>query len=317
MRHTDHSVPGTGTTGPETTGTGAPAASPAGAPTGRLTPALAVATIVLYAAGYPLGSGAVGAMSSSLVVLLRFVASAAILWAIVLARRTRLPGSRQLVHIAVAGLLSQGVQFLALYWALAHEVSAGLASLVIALNPVVTAGILVIVTRRRESRLGALALGLGAAAVVVACLPKILADHSVGASLLAVVVAMLGLCCGGLYQGAFVKGADAWVITAVGITASIPLAGVASLWDHDVADPGKAAILIGIMVVVSSVGATTLYAACIRRAGARASSILFAVIPAAASLMSWIALGEGLTLFAVVGMCLGAAACLVQSRAAR
>lgn len=60
--------------------------------------------------------------------------------------------------------------------------------------------------------------------------------------------------------------------------------GEVTNWPHAIA-------LLAVMVVVSSIGATTLYAMCIGRAGARAASILFAVIPATATLMAWIALG--------------------------
>lgn len=38
------------------------------------------------------------------------------------------------------------------------------------------------------------------------------------------------------------------------------------------------------------------------------------MIPAVASVMAWIALGEELSVFTVIGLVLGAAACVVQVR---
>lgn len=280
----------------------------------KLTPVLAISTVLAYAAGYPLGSASVAVMPSGLVILLRFVASAAVIWLIVAALRLPMPPPGKLRNAVIAGLLIQGVQFLFLYWALAHGVSSGLSSLIIALNPVVTALILTISTSHRESPRGKLALLLGGAAVVVACAPMIVDDYSLGIPLISVIIALLGLSFGAIQQGRHLTGVHPLVITAIGVTASIPFAGVFALVEPgEVTNWPRALWLIAAMVVFSSIGATTLYATCVARSGARAASILFSVIPATASIMAWISLGEDLSVFAVIGIVLGASACLVQS----
>lgn len=280
----------------------------------RLTPALTIATVLTYAAGYPLGSASVAAMPPGLVILIRFVASAVVLWGLVLALRVPLPNRRLVKHAAVAGVMTQGVQFLALYWALSQGVSAGLSSLIVALNPVATAVLLSVLTKHRESTRGLVSLGFAIAAVVIACAPQIIADHSLGAPLIAVAVALLGLSLGGIYQGSNVIGVHPMVVTAIGVTASIPLAGLWAFFEPSAAiDWPRSFSVIAVMVVISSVGATTLYASCIARAGARAASILFSAIPATAAVMAWIALGDDLSWFAIAGIVLGAAACLIQA----
>jgi drug/metabolite transporter (DMT)-like permease len=218
----------------------------------------------------------------------------------------------------VAGLRTQGVQFLGMYWGLAHGVASGLGSLVIALNPVVTAALMAVVLRHRESRRGALALVLATAAVVLACAPKIAQDHSAGPGIAAVVVAMLGLSAGGVYQGRHCSDLDPCLVSALGLTASTPLAGaMAALSPVSTSDLPRALTLLAAMVVFSSVGAMTLYSACLRQAGARATSILFAVIPALASVLAWTALGEELSPMTLGGLTLGAAACALQARAGK
>ncbi|MEU1984445.1 DMT family transporter [Nocardia sp. NPDC019395] len=282
----------------------------------RLSPRLAIPTVLLYAAGYPLGTATVAVMSPFLVIFLRFAGSALVLWAIVAARRTALPPRRQIVHAMIAGLLTQAVQFLGLYWGLAHGVSAGLASLVIALNPVITAAVMIVVTGHRESRSGVVALILAAAAVLLACAPRIAADHQMGIGIVAVVIAMLGLSAGGVYQGRFCADIDPWLVTALGVTAATPVAGLAAiLTGPQSTNWPRALLLLAVMIIATSVGATTLYSACIKKSGARAASVLFAVIPAAASVMAWAALGETLSPLAVAGLTLGAAACMMQARA--
>ena len=276
---------------------------------------LVIPTVLLYGAGYPLGTATVNIMSPFLVILLRFALSAILLWIIIAARRTPLPPRQQIVQAAIAGLLTQGVQFLGLYWALANGVSSGLGSLIIALNPVVTASLMSLFLGHRESRRGLLALALGTGAVILACTPKLMADHSIGGAIVAVVVAMLGLSIGGIYQGRHLADIDPWIVTAIGLTASTPVAAIATIATPvQVTDWPKAIVLVVIMTVLTSVGATTLYAACIRQSGARAASILFAVIPAAASIMAWIGLGEDLTAFTIIALILGGAACILQSR---
>jgi len=284
--------------------------------TNTLSLKMLVPTVLLYGAGYPLGSSTVAIMPPFLVVLLRFALSAIVVWGVVLVRRLPMPPRQTVIHAAVAGLLTQAVQFLCLYWALANGVASGLASLIVALNPVVTALVMSALLGHRESRTGAISLVLGVAAVVLACTPKLMADHSIGIPVAAVVVGMLGLCLGGVYQGRYCSTVDPWVVTAIGLTVSTPVAGALTLTGPvSSSDWPRALILIVIMTLLTSVGATTLYAACIRSAGARAASILFAVIPAAASVMAWIALGEELSPYTVGGLVLGAAACVLQSRA--
>ncbi|KQR99891.1 hypothetical protein ASG12_03780 [Williamsia sp. Leaf354] len=284
-------------------------------PNRPLSPRLAAPTVLLYAAGYPIGAATVAVMSPFLVIALRFTLSAALLWVIVAIRRPARPTRRQMGHAMVAGLMTQGVQFIGLYWALDHGVPAGLAALVIALNPVVTAGLMIVFLGQRESRRGALALGLAAAAVVLACAPKIVADHGIGLGIVAVIVAMVGLSAGGIYQGRFCADMDVWMVSALGLTASTPAAAVFAVTSPEhTTDLPRALILLAVMIVFSSVGATTLYSACIKASGARSASIVFAVIPAAASVMAWIALGESLSPLTMGGLVLGAAACVLQAR---
>ena len=283
---------------------------------GTMSPGLVVPTVLLYAAGYPIGAATIAVMSPFLVILIRFVASAVLLWGVVAVRRVPLPPGRRLAHAAVAGLLTQGVQFIGCYWGLSHGVPAGLAALIVALNPVATSAIMMVTLGHRESRWGVAALVLATVSVLLACAPSLAADHHLGMGIVAVIVGMLGLSLGGIHQGRRCAGMDPMVITAIGVTASTPLAAAFALTSPmHVTDWPRATVLLIVMVVLSSIGATSLYAACIARSGPRAASILFAVIPSVAGVMAWIGLGEALSPLAVAGLVLGAIACAAQSRA--
>ena len=169
-------------------------------------------------------------VARSSLILLRFAASALLLWVVVAARRTAFPGWRLVDHAVVAGLMTQGVQFLGSYWAPAHGVASGLGSSVIALNPVATAGIMAIVLGHRESRRGASAPVLATGAVVLACAPKIVQDHGAGPGAVAVVVVAVVGRSGGVDRGRHCAGMDTWLGAVLGLTASTPLAGAVAAW---------------------------------------------------------------------------------------
>ena len=156
--------------------------------------------MLLYAAGFPIGAATVQIMSPLLVIVLRFALSAALLWLILWARRVPRPSRRTVLHASVVGLMTQAVHFVALYWAFTQGVPSGFASLIIALNPIATAVMLGLFFGHRESKGGIVALLLGLAAVVTACLPKIVQDPTVGPALVAVVIAMMALAGGSIYQ---------------------------------------------------------------------------------------------------------------------
>ncbi|MFI8348118.1 DMT family transporter [Streptomyces sp. NPDC085596] len=280
----------------------------------RLLPAL---TVLLYALGYPLGALTLGHVTPFLLILLRFLLSAVLMWTVVAVRRTPLPRGRVLAWTVTGGLLVQGVQFLGLYWGMAHGVGPGVAALVIAMNPVTTAVLARLVLHRRENPWGLVALALGTVGVVTACLPRLLSDPSVGPGLITVLVALGGLSGGSLLQERKLRAVDPVVFTAIGVTGSIPAAAALALTTpQHFTDPLPAVALLLLLVLASALGMVC-YAACVRNRGARGASILFALIPAVSVIAAWSLQGTPLDLTTAVALTCGAAACAAQSRSTR
>ncbi|WP_405551283.1 DMT family transporter [Streptomyces sp. NBC_01171] len=277
----------------------------------RLLPAL---TVLLYALGYPLGALTLGHVTPFLLILLRFLIGAVLMWTVVIARRTPLPRGRLLVWTVAGGLLVQGVQFLGLYWGMAHGLGPGVAALVIAMNPVTTSVLARLVLRRRENSWGLVALALGTVGVVAACLPRLLADPSVGPGLITVLIALGGLSGGSLIQERKLRAVDPFVFTAIGVTGSVlPAAALALSTPQHVTDPVPAVALLLLLVLASAVGMVC-YAACVRIKGARGAAILFALIPAVSVIAAWGLQGAPLDLTTAVALTCGALACAAQSR---
>ncbi|MEV5987622.1 DMT family transporter [Streptomyces sp. NPDC052051] len=278
---------------------------------------LPTVTVLLYAISYPLGALTLDHVTPFLLILLRFVLSAALMWAVVAVRRVPLPRGRVLAWAAVGGVLVQGVQFLGLYWGMAHGVSAGIASLVIAMNPVATAVLARLLLRRRENRWSLLALACGAVGVIAACLPRLLADPTVGPGLITVLIALGGLSAGSLLQERKLRTVDPFAFTAIGVTGSVPAAGALALTTpQHFSDPAPALGLLLLLVLASAL-ALVCYAACVRRTGARGASVLFALIPSVAVVAAWLVQGTPLDITTAIGLTGGALACVAQTRAAR
>nr|WP_274636170.1 DMT family transporter [Microbacterium bovistercoris] len=288
-------------------------------------PLVPLGAIIFYAVSYPIGAIAASIVSPFLLITLRFTVTAGALWLWLLLQHIRepqraeplVPRGRQLWWSVAAGALVQGMQFLAAYWAMAHGVGAGVCALVIAMNPVATALLNRSLHGVRENRWGYLALTSGTIGVVVACLPKLVSDPGLGPAVVATLIALIGLSGGSFLQGRQLTGVTPVAFTAIGVTASIPVAAILSTTTKNhVTDMVEAAVVLGVLVITSTLG-TVLYAACVRRSGARQASILFAMIPAVAALASWGIQGVGIGVSTLVGLAFGSLACIAQVRSAR
>ncbi|WP_308492166.1 DMT family transporter [Microbacterium terrisoli] len=284
---------------------------------------ISLGAVFFVAISFPIGALAMSVVSPFLPIALRFTVIAVLLWCGLLLQhlacpqRALLPRGVQWWWAVTAGILVQGVQILAAYWAIAHGVSPGMCALVIAMNPVATAGLARLLGGRSENRWGYLALAAGVVGVVSACLPMVLSDPRLGPGLLAVLLALAGLAVGSFLQSRHLTGVTPAAFTAIGTTASIPPAIILALTEPEhVSDVREALTLLVVLVVTSALG-TVFYAACVQRSGARQASALFAVIPAVAAVGSWALLGTDLGVSTLIGLAFGALACLAQVKAAR
>jgi drug/metabolite transporter (DMT)-like permease len=276
----------------------------------------ASAVTLFYALGYPIGTLAVTAMTPMAVLVLRFGLAAAVLGVWTQLSRVRWPTGRQLGHVMVTGLLMQALQFCCLYVAVDRGAPAVLCAVVIAMNPVATAILGVAFLGDRLGRWRVAALVLGVAAVLSACASRLIATRGVDPVLVLLLVALLGLAAGGVYQQRFCAGVDFRATSAVqNAVALVPAAALAALTTFAVHDVAKATVAIGGVVLLNATVAVSLYVRSINLHGAAAVSMLFCVIPAVAGLLSWVMLGQRLDIGVGAGLVLGAIACWLNARA--
>jgi drug/metabolite transporter (DMT)-like permease len=271
-----------------------------------------------YAMGYPIGALAVSAMSPMAVLVFRFGLAGAILSGWVLAARVSWPRGRTLMHVLVSGLLGQALQFICLYVALLHGAPAVLGAVVISMNPVVTTVLAAVFLGERLTWGRTVALVLGVAAVLAACAGRLVTVGGVDAVVLLLVVALVAVAGGGVYQQRFCSGVDFRAMAALqNLVSVVPVAALLFVSPWSVTDPWKAVGAVAAVVLFNATTAMTFYVRAINNYGAAAVAMLFAVIPAVAGLLSWLMLGQRPDIGIAVGLVLGAGACWLNARVSR
>jgi drug/metabolite transporter (DMT)-like permease len=278
----------------------------------------ASALTFVYALGYPIGAHAVSVMSPMAVLIFRFGLSSVILGAWALFARVTWPTGRALVHVLASGLLAQGALFVGLYLALEHGAPAVLGAVVVSMNPVVTALLAAVFLGESLTGVRVVALLLGVAAVLAACAGRLVTVGGVDAAMWLLLVALVGISAGGVYQQRFCADVDFRVTATLQNAACVgPVAVLASLSPVAVAEPWRAAVAVGAVVLLNATLCMTMYVRAINLWGAATVSMLFCVIPAVAGLLSWVMLGQRPDIGIGIGLVLGAAACWLNARASR
>lgn len=287
-----------------------------GMPSSRMPMTTATAVTFFYALGYPIGTLAVTAMTPMAALVLRFSLAATILAAWSMLATARWPRGAQFGHVLVTGLLIQGVQFCCLYEAVQLGAPAVLCAVVIAMNPVATAILAAMFLREPLGPLRAVALVLGVVAVLAACSRRLMTTQGADPVILLLVVGLLGLSAGGVYQQRFCTGVDFRVMSAMqNAVGLIPASALAIVTPFTVHDGVKAAIAVSGMVLLNATLAVSLYVRAINTHGVTAVAMLFAVIPAVAGMLSWIILDQRPDAGIAVGLVLGGLACWINTRA--
>ena len=234
---------------------------------------------------------------------LRFAGVLLLMAPAVIALQVPLPPRRQVGHLAVAGALIQGGYLLGVFIAIRHGMGAGLAALIVGLQPVLTAFLVTLVGERLAPRQWlALALGLAGVALVVA--ERLTLS---GLSLVAVAAeigALLAITFGTIYQKRFTPVFDLRTGSLIQFSAAllvvVPVALVAETREVSWTTELVGALLWSIMAL--SLGAVSLLFLLIRRGAATRVASLMYLTPAVTAIMAWLLFGERITWVMALGM---------------
>ena len=246
----------------------------------------------------------------------RYVLSVACfaIWAY--AVRAAMPANRaQVGHLAVTGVLIHAGYLGGVWAAVKLGMGAGLAALLVGLQPVLTA---VWISSRGGAvsarQWAGLALGFGGLALVVWQKLGIGEIHTMNLSF--AIFALLSITAGTLYQKRFVTPCDVRTAGLVQLGAAfavtLPLALLeteAMHWNAELAGS------MAWSVLALTLGGSSLLYLMIQRGAATAVTSLMYLVPPSTAVMAWLLFGEAITLSIVIGMALTAAGVSLVVRA--
>ncbi|MFC9239132.1 DMT family transporter [Streptomyces decoyicus] len=275
-----------------------------------------IALVLVWSSGFISGKLGLRHSSPYTFAALRFAIAGAILLVIALVSRRALPRGRMLAHLAVAGVLVQAVQFSSIYVGMDLGVPSGLAALIIALYPLTASLIAVPVLHERVTRgqcLG-LILGLGGVALAVSEGLHFDGDYLVGLGFL--VLALLGISAGTVYQKRFCQGMEPVSGNAVQLLAAAFVALLPALFAEGfdaTFTAGYWPVLLWAALVNSIIGVGLLYGL-LQRHGTSQVSSLFYLVPMVTAGFAALLLDQHLGPLTLGGLVLATAGTLLASR---
>ncbi len=263
-----------------------------------------VVFVLLWSSGFVGAKLGLGYAEPLTFLSLRMGVVVALLLIIVALTRPKWPGPAGLMHAALAGLMVHGLYLGGVFVAIENGVSAGLAALIVSLQPVLTSTIANRFFGERVVARQWLGLALGLAGVYLVLFEKMASGGATALGWIATAVALFGITLGTLYQKHFGGGAD-WrpalcvQYAAAGILFAL---GAFAFETRAVHWTPQFIFALSYLVVVLSLGAIWLFYFLIRRTEATRVTSLFYLVPPVTALMAWGLFGERLPPLALAGM---------------
>ena len=258
---------------------------------------------------------------------LRFLLVLALLVPVVLLGRRQARGWHERGHAMVAGTLIHGAYLGGVFWAIRHGMPAGVAALIVSLQPIVTAVLAGPLLGERLSARHWLGLALGLVGAVLILAPKLERAVAAGgsgsgidaATVTATVLALAGITAGTLYQKKFAGRIDLAVGAVWQYVGALAVVGTGSLLleTRVVNWTPNFIFALGWLVVVLSIGAIFLLMLLIRQNAVASVSGLFYLVPAVTAVIAYFMFGETLDLVQTVGLVLATLAVLLIASAQR
>lgn len=251
----------------------------------------------------------------------RFLAVLPVLAVLAFAVSARWPTSgARIGHCIVTGMLVHGVYLGGVFWAIKQGMPAGSTSIIVGLQPVLTAVMAVILLSEAVSRWHWLAMAIGTAGLALVLGPKLdLSGTGITpATISAVAAGVLGISLGTVYQKRFAQNVGLLAATiwqyAGALLVTLPL----SLFESwDIVWSGDLVFAMAWLVLVLSVGAILLLMLMIREGTVSSVASLFYLVPVATAVESYFLFGETLSAVQIAGMVLVMSAVLAIRRSPR
>jgi drug/metabolite transporter (DMT)-like permease len=272
--------------------------------TSRWTAAIPWLFVLLWSSGFIGSKLGVPYAEPFTFLMMRYSIVLAILVPIALISRAPWPkGKRQMMHVAIAGLLIHALYLSGCVWSLKLGLPAGILSLIVSMQPLFTAAFagMVLSERVLPRQWGGLVMGFIGTALVVA--------HKTGSGLtflmtVPAILSLIGITAGTMWQKRHCPAFDLRTSTVVQYAASLVVTSILALTTETMRVEWSGQFVFALLWValVLSIGAISLLNHLIRSGTAVNVASLFYTVPAVTSLMAWGIFGETLTGLSLIGM---------------
>ena len=235
---------------------------------------------------------------------LRMLGVILILGIVVALTRPKWPDAVGFRHSVATGLMVHGLYLGGVFVAIGHGLPAGLAALIVSLQPLLTSTIAHRWLRERVGVLQWAGIALGFTRVYLVLRDSATTGEASALAWASITIALFGITVGTIYQKRFGGAIDWRPALLIQYVAAALLLGAGALaietrvvhWTPDFV------FALSYLVVVLSLGAVWLYYFMIRRAAATRVVSLFYLTPPVTALMAFALFGETLAPLALVGM---------------
>ncbi|WP_420391399.1 DMT family transporter [Acuticoccus sp.] len=284
----------------------------------RLLPLLPAIFVLLWSTGFVGARYAMPYAEPFTFLSMRYALAIAILAAVVLLVRAPLPAWRPAGHALVVGVLIHGVYLGGVFVAVDAGLNAGIAALVVSLQPILTTLLAAALLGEPATPRVFAGLGLGLAGVALVVAPKLgTGGGIVPWTLVPVATSAVAISVGSVWQKRFVGGVDLRAGTMLQYCGALVPTAVAAwaLETRQVQWTGELMFALAWFVVVLSILAVLLMLFLIREgAVSRVASLLY-LVPGLTAVMAWLMFRETLSAIQLAGLalaCVGVAAATRQ-----
>jgi drug/metabolite transporter (DMT)-like permease len=275
--------------------------------------------VVLWATGFVVSRLSAGHVGPLWFLTLRFPIAGLFMLGVALQQHAPWPNAKLAAHAIAAGAFLHGLYLGPIYWAVAQGLPAGVAALIVGLQPLLTAFLAAFILGEVINLRHWLGLGVGLLGIGLVVWPKLIFAHVGGITPVTAGLALSGavaISFGTVYQKRFATRlhlASGGFWQYVGATL-IVLLGTVALGDYQFDGSVQAWSALAWAVLVLSIGAITLLMMLIREGEISHVSSLIFLVPAVSALMTYLMFDEKLNLVQITGMAVCAAAVLIVNR---
>lgn len=226
----------------------------------------------------------------------------------------------QFLHSMLVGVMMHGLYLGGVFFAVSRGMPAGISALIVSFQPFFTALIAWAILGERLSVLRAASFALALFGVFVVLFPDFEIAKAIPgvtlATLLAGLIATIGISMGSVYQKRFVTNLNVWVGTGGQFLGAGLLMLVLSLAfeEQRVEWTPNTVLSLAWLVCVLSIGAVALLMVLIKRGNTSSVASLFFLVPVVAFAMTWVLFGESMNLIQILGGLLVVVSVAVSSR---